>query len=370
MKRVLIYRTDLLPISETFIKAQAEALQGFQPRYIGMCRTQKSLEIPSDAILLAGLPSVATRIRKRLYWTTGLAPRFYHRAVSFQPDLVHAHFGPDGITAMRIADAVRRPLIVTLHGYDVSLPRMSSIYPALWKRASIFLCVSSFIRKKAIQAGFPEEKLRVHYIGIDGDKFQPALTSPRPDTVLFVSRLVQKKGCEYLLRAMSIVQQSRPATELTVIGDGVLRQELEELARSLNIRCRFLGSQPSDAVREALQSARLFCVPSVTAKNGDSEGLGMVFAEAQAMGVPVVSFAHGGIPEVVQDGRTGFLAPEYDHAKLADGILRYLVDDDFWQQSRVRGIAWIQKRFDLATQTAELEEIYNNVIAEYKLRIA
>ena len=365
MKKVLIYRTDLLPISETFIKAQADALRGFQPRYIGLCRSLKSLEIPSDAILLAGLPSVATRIRKRFYWTTGIAPGFHSNAASFHPDLLHAHFGPDGITAMRIADAVQCPLIVTLHGYDISLPRMSSIYPGLWKRASLFLCVSNFIRRKAIEAGFPEEKLRVHYIGIDRSKFKPASIEAKPDSVLFVSRLVQKKGCEYLLRAMSIVQRSRPDSELTVIGDGVLRQPLEDLAKQLNLRCRFLGAQPSNAVREALQSTRLFCVPSVTAENGDSEGLGMVFAEAQAMGVPVVSFAHGGIPEVVQDGSTGLLAPEYDYEKLADGILRYLTDEEFWQQSRARGIAWIQKQFDLTTQTIELEEIYSDVIAKW-----
>lgn len=364
MKRVLIYRTDLLPISETFIKAQAEALQEFQYRYIGLCRPQKSLEIPSDSILLAGLPSVATRIRKRLYWTTGVAPEFHGKAVSFQADLVHAHFGPDGITAMRIAEAVRRPLVVTLHGYDISLPHMSSIYPDLWKRASLFLCVSNFIYRKALEAGFPKEKLRVHYIGIDRSKFKPVITEPKPDSVLFVSRLVQKKGCEYLLRAMSIVQQSRPNAELTIIGDGALRQQLEDLARQLNLRCKFLGAQSSDTVRQTLQATRLFCVPSVTAENGDSEGLGMVFAEAQAMGVPVVSFSHGGIPEVVLDGSTGLLAPEYDYERLADGILRYLMDEEFWRQSRSLGIDWIEKRFDLDTQTRELESIYSDVISK------
>jgi colanic acid/amylovoran biosynthesis glycosyltransferase len=365
MKRVLIYRTDLLPISETFIKAQAEALQKFQFRYIGLCRPTKSLEISSDSILLAGLPSFATRVRKRLYWTTGIAPSFHHEASSFRPGLVHAHFGPDGITAMRIADVARCPLIVTLHGYDISLPRMSSIYPGLWKRASLFLCVSNFIRRKAIEAGFPEEKLRVHYIGIDRNKFKPASTQSKPDSVLFVSRLVQKKGCEYLLRAISIVQRSRPNVKLTVIGDGELRQQLENLAKQLNIRCKFLGAQSSDEIREALRATRLFCVPSVTAENGDSEGLGMVFAEAQAMGVPVASFAHGGIPEVVQDGVTGLLAPERDYEKLADGILRYLTDDEFWQQSRTQGINWIEKRFDLHTQTMELENIYSEVIEKW-----
>lgn len=363
-RRILVYRTDMLPLSETFILTQTRALKSFRPRLIGMCRPEDSLDVPSDTLLLTGDRTRWTVVRKRLYWMTGLAPWFHRNAAHTKAALVHAHFGPDGITAAHIAKVLRLPLIVTLHGYDVTIPRKSpDTYAKLWRQASLFLCVSEFIRGKAIAAGFPAEKLRVHHIGIDCSRFSPTLSAPKPDTILFVGRLIEKKGCEYLLRAMAHVQGARPGAELTIIGDGVLRTPLEELAKQLDLNCRFLGSQPSEVVRQALETARVFCAPSVTASNGDSEGLAMVFAEALAMGVPVVTSDHGGIRELVEDGVTGILAPERDSEKLAEGILRYLSDDELWTASRARGVAKVRNEFNLATQTERLEQIYSEVIS-------
>jgi glycosyltransferase involved in cell wall biosynthesis len=100
----------------------------------------------------------------------------------------------------------------------------------------------------------------------------------------------------------------------------------------------------------------------VTARSGDSEGLGIVFAEAQAMGVPVVSSLHGGIPEVVSDGVTGLLAPERDHDRLAQHIIRFFSDDTFWNDCSRKAVSWIADKFDLQKQTAYLEKIYKDVI--------
>jgi glycosyltransferase involved in cell wall biosynthesis len=114
-------------------------------------------------------------------------------------------------------------------------------------------------------------------------------------------------------------------------------------------------------VRQEMNSARVFCVPSVAARNGDSEGLGIVFAEAQAMGVPVVSSLHGGIPEVVCDGSTGLLAPERDHSRLAEHITRFFADETFWKDCSRKAQAWISDRFDIRRQTVSLEETYTEV---------
>jgi glycosyltransferase involved in cell wall biosynthesis len=183
--------------------------------------------------------------------------------------------------------------------------------------------------------GYPQDKLQVHYIGTDVNRFKSSPQTRDSNLVLFVGRLVEKKGCEYLMRAMELVQIERPESKLVVIGDGPLRQSLECLARTTNIRCSFLGAQPSASVAEWLGRARVFCAPSVTAANGDSEGLGLVFAEAQATGTPVVSFKHGGVPEVVRDGDTGLLAAERDHQGLARHLyancraLLFAADEDF-----------------------------------------
>ena len=138
-----------------------------------------------------------------------------------------------------------------------------------------------------------------------------------PNMVLYVGRLVPYKGCDYLLRAMQRVQQQRPQAHLIVIGEGFFRSHLEQLAAELGVRCQFLGEKPQKEIRSWYERARVFCGPSVTLEDGMSEAFGNVFSEAQAMGVPVVSFQHGGIPETMQGGITGLLAPERDVPTLA-----------------------------------------------------
>jgi colanic acid/amylovoran biosynthesis glycosyltransferase len=375
MRKVLIYRNELLPISETFIRGQAAALKTFEPIFIGLRRYTAGFPLPDSSVVFSQSDSYVARGSGLLYKLGGWAPRFHARARAAGASLIHAHFAVDGVNALALAAATELPLMTTLHGIDVttkeSLYRQSVIgriylskRQKLWQRASVFTCASDFLRKSAIEAGFPEEKLRVHYIGIDLSFFQPSTLSGPRTTVLFVARLVEKKGCKYLIRAMQEVQDRFPLANLVIIGDGPERASLEALAKELGVRCEFRGAQPSAAVRQELATARVFCVPSVTASTGDSEGLGIVFAEAQAMGVPVVSSLHGGIPEVVRQQETGLLAPEQDHRKLAEHIGRFFADDQFWTDCSKRAVAWVHERFDIGKQTRELESIYETVIAK------
>ena len=133
------------------------------------------------------------------------------------------------------------------------------------------------------------------------------------------------------------------ATEarLVVIGDGTFRAPLEQLNRELGVGADFLGELPQQTVRPWLERARVFCGPSVTLEDGMSEAFGNVFSESQAMGVPVVSFRHGGIPETMRDGITGLLAPERDVEQLAAHLTRYLEDNSFWAKSREEGMRWV-----------------------------
>lgn len=356
---VLIFKENLLPLSETFIDAQTRHLCRFEPRYVGLGQAAPSLPVSDDAILLTRGQSATAHFWQKLYRRVGVAPRFHRQAAAVRASLLHAHFASGGRSALPLARSLRIPLIVTLHGSDVTTRiDFRERYQELWNHASTFICVSHFIRQKAIEAGFPEQKLRVHYIGIDREMFQPCLQTDRRDVVLFVGRLVEKKGCGFLLQAMAKVQAQYPGVQTVVIGDGPLRSSLEQLAKTLGVSCQFLGAQPASAVRQSLSSARVFCAPSVTAQNGDSEGLGMVFAEAQAMGTPVVSFRHGGIPEVVLDGQTGLLAPEGDADTLSIHLLRMLSDRQFWSNCVEEGMAWIRTQFDVKLQTRELEQIY------------
>jgi colanic acid/amylovoran biosynthesis glycosyltransferase len=363
MRKVLVFKETLLPPSETFILAQTKALIEYAPLLAGLERAHPSLALPREPLLLSDYGVSISDLRAKLYRRTGAAPFFHQKAKRALPDLVHAHFASGGRSALPLARSLGVPLLVTLHGADVTVrSSQPEIYKRLGEQASLFLCVSEFVRQSALAAGFPSHKLLVHYIGIDREVFSLPNAREVSRGVLFVGRLVEKKGCEYLLRAMQVVQQAHPQCELTVIGDGPLRAALETLARELKIRFQFRGIQPPAVIREALQKTHIFCVPSVTAANGDSEGLGIVFAEAQAMGVPVVSTAHGGIPEIVLDGVTGLLVPERNHRALADALSRLLADQELWQRFHLAALERIKRNFDLKTQTALLENIYTGII--------
>ncbi|HEY5213609.1 MAG TPA: glycosyltransferase [Acidobacteriaceae bacterium] len=366
--RVVIFRSALLPVSETFIREQAEALRRFEPIYAGLKQERSGLPHSARSILLASHGARLPLLRTLLYQVSGYSPAFKARIKEVRPSLIHAHFALDGVAALPLAEHLNIPLIVSLHGYDVTSSDSSLRSSAtgllyllrrrqLWEGAHTFLCVSEFIRYQAIEAGFPRNKLRVHYTGVDCKHFSQS-DGPRDGNILFVGRLVQKKGCQFLLEAMVEVSRALPGTSLTVIGDGPLRSRLQAQASQLNIPVRFLGARPISEVRDCMSRASLFCVPSLRADNGDSEGFGMVFAEAQAMGTPVVSFNHGGLPEAVEDGHTGLLVPERDTHALAAAIIRLLSDATLWSRFSARGSARIREKYSLETQTQILEDIY------------
>ena len=368
----MIFRHHLLPHSETFIRSQAEALRCYQPHYVGM-RLVQGLQIPAERTLAVNEGGLLGRMNEISTKVKGFAPNFVQKIRHLTPVLIHAHFGLDGAMVLPLARNLQLPLLVTFHGFDITVrdeyanPSVGQwIYlrrrEELKQEARLFIAVSKFIKKKLLEHGFPSEKILVHYIGVDTELFQPNPVVQRQPIVLFVARLVEKKGCEYLIHAMSKVQAVMPEVELVVIGDGPLRTSLEQLAGKKLRRYQFLGVQPPDLVLTWMNKAKVFSVPSITAKSGDSEGFGMVFAEAQAMGLPVASFASGGIPEAVADGETGLLTHERDSEGLAACILRLLEDQELWQRLSQNGQERVRTIFNLHAQTRVLESLYQERI--------
>ena len=143
-----------------------------------------------------------------------------------------------------------------------------------------------------------------------------------------------------------------------------MRGELEQMAAQKLKKFRFLGTQPPHVVKEWMNQAKVFSVPSIRAENGAEEGLGMVFLEAAAMGLPVASFATGGIPEAVEHGKSGYLAPERDHAKLSFYIDELLNKKQVWKSFSDYGQDRVRRQFDLYEQTRKIEELYKMVIAK------
>ena len=348
-------------MSETFIITQASALTRYKPQYVGVFRPEKSLDIPGKPII--ALPSGGRlELLRHLYYKTGFAPGFFRALRQVNPDLIHAHFAWSGKNALRLARALSRPLVVTLHGHDVTVKRdYRSEYSKLWAATSIFICVSESIRDKAVEAGFPSDKLRIQYNGIEPAPVTDVDPEKDSGLILFVGRLVEKKGCTYLLRAMALVKESCPDARLVMIGDGPLRPVLMEEAASRNIPCTFLGAQPPEVVRRYQRQATIACVPSVTAENGDSEGLPTVILEALTACTTVVASTHAGAREAITDGETGLLVSERNADELAAALIRALQDPDLRLHMREKGRTLVREKFDVRNLAKNLEDIYDEV---------
>lgn len=377
MKQVAVFRHQMFKLSEPFITQQSEQLRNFRPVYLGRDRFGGA-PAGSESHALTDMPD-QRRFHRRLWQVLTRDPGPYLQLLGDRRlDLIHAHFGVDGIYALPLARKLDVPLVTTFHGYDATT-RLGALLrsgsPAavnyalfrhqLAQQGDLFLCGSEFIRRKVLALGFPEDRTLVHYTGIDTDRIMARSVEAEPPTLLHVARLVEVKGTEYLLRAFAQVVHAMPAVQLQIIGDGPLRPSLEQLAQSLGIAAnlQFLGARPHVEVMAALSGAAMLILPSVSTRSGETEGLGMVLLEAAAMGVPAIGTKNGGIPEVVMDGRTGFLVAERAVDELAQRILALLESPEdrrsMGQQARVS----VRERFSIAEQTQKLEGHYREVMA-------
>ena len=220
------------------------------------------------------------------------------------------------------------------------------------------IAVSRFIAEQALARGCPEDKLVQHYIGIDLERFSRARQETEHPSLLFVGRLVEKKGCTYLLQAMQQLKPKFPDLQLTLVGDGDLADSLRREAEERELDVVFCGSQDAGQIRDHLSRSWLFVAPSITAADGDAEGLGMVFLEAQALATPVVSFRSGGVVEAVEDETSGLLCEEKDVAALADNIATLLENRQLRHNMGLAGRRRVEEHFDIRRQCAKLESIY------------
>ncbi|HUY82830.1 MAG TPA: glycosyltransferase [Acidobacteriaceae bacterium] len=369
MPRVLLFRSELLPLSETFIAAQAAALTRYQPWFAGLRRIPGGIALNEQQVIAATSgEALWDKITRRAYLRSGYAPTFLSRIEALEPDLIHAHFATDACAALPIQQRLWVPLVVTLHGYDVNSDDAALAQlgvgraylrhsKALHARAHLFLCVSEFIRRRAIERGFPEEKLCLHPIGIDVDYFRPAASPPCAPIVLFVGRLVEVKGCTHLLRAMRQVEAQIPEAQLVVVGDGPLRPQLQAQAAATLRRCTFTGALTADAVRQWMQRAAVVAVPSDA-----REGFCLVACEAQSMRIPVVGFAGPGLSESIASEESGLLVPQGNAGALADAIITLLRNQALAARMGSAGRRRVKQHFNLKQQTALLEAKYDQVL--------
>ncbi len=385
MNKVLVCRAGLLPYSETFIREQLLAYSRWKPVLVGTHRVEPGLPVDGlDLRLLHNAtPTLPSRLYKRVLRELHVAPPgAAQRLRGEKAALVHVHFGTDAVDYWPLLEKLGLPVVVTLHGFDINVHKhewrrsrtslANRRYPdrlvALSKQRGVhFVAVSEAIRQRAIDYGIAPESITVRYIGVDRTRFAFSGTAvaARPKRILYVGRLVEKKGGELLIRAFADVRKRVPDAELVIAGDGPLESRFREVASQLGVNVNFLGSVSSAAVKRHIDDARVFCLPSVTAANGDAEGLPISILEAQACGVPVVTSARGGATEGILPGVTGFAFPEGDVAALGEKLTRLLQDDLLATFMSASAVAFIADRFDIHHCTRALEDLYDALLREH-----
>ena len=385
MNKVLVCRAGLLPYSETFIREQLLAYSRWNPVLVGTHRVEPGL--PVDGIELRLLHSATPTLRSRIYKRAlrelhVAAPGATRRLRAENAALVHVHFGTDAVDYWPLLRRLNLPVVVTLHGFDINVHKhewqrdrtsfANRLYPgrllAMSRQRGVhFVAVSESIRQRAIAYGIAPESITVRYIGVDRARFSfsGAPLADRARRILYVGRLVEKKGGELLIRAFAQVRSQVPRAELVMAGDGPLGARFRELAAQLGVGVQFLGSVSSAEVKRQFDSARVFCLPSVTAANGDAEGLPISILEAQACGVPVVTSARGGVTEGIIPGVTGFAFAEGDVAALSERLIKLLQDDALATSMSAAAIAFVADRFDIGHCTRGLEDLYDAQLREY-----
>ncbi len=366
MPKVAVFSTNFLEYSQTFVHEEITHHSRYEVEVFARKR-HNAERFPFEPLHLGGLRYALTR----------RDPRFDRAFRERSFALVHGHFGTGSLYAQPYAERYGLPLVVTFHGYDVPLLRSFArllpknwpyalLAPSLLRRITLGLCASKELLELLAEAGMPRERLRLYHLGIDLARFRYSGRRPLA-RVLMVGRFVEKKGFEYGIRAFAQALRAGSLAELLIVGGGEyearLRAVVEELGIAPNVH--FQGVLASEQIATLLSESDVLMAPSVVAADGDRESGVIALKEASASGAAVLGTYHGGIPEIIEDGVTGFLVPERHYELLGVRLHALLSDRERAREMGQAGRAKMEREYDLTTQVAELETRYDEAVAMF-----
>ena len=289
-------------------------------------------------------------------------------------DIIHCQFGNLGFQGQLLQDFnPSAKLIVMFRGFDISeqVKTGEHLYNSLFSRADFFLTNCEFFRQRLLKLGCDPSKVKVHYSGLDCAKFPLTVRSLKsvtstegvqnaPIRIAATGRLVEKKGFEYSIQAIAQVIKRYPNVTYDIIGDGPLREDLLALIKSLNLQAsvHLLGWRDEAEIIEVLTRSHLFVAPSVTSAAGNQDAPVNVLKEAMALGLPVVSTYHGGIPELVEHGISGLLVPERDADAIAQALFTLIKNPERWAAMGQTGRAYVETHYGLDRLNDRLVALY------------
>lgn len=367
MPRAAVFSTNFLDYSQTFVHEEVTHHQRYRVDVFARKRLHAE-RFPFEPVYVGG----------RLYGATRYDAWFHQLFARGGYDLVHGHFGTGSLYAVPYAERYRLPLVVTFHGYDVPLLRSAArLYPQNWPyallsrqmlaRMTLGLCASRELLELLVEAGVPRERLCVYHLGIDLARFR---REQRPELmrVVMVGRFVEKKGFEYGIRAFARALELGARAELFIAGGGEREARLRALVKELGVTpyVHFAGVISSSQVAELLGQSHVLMAPSVVSAEGDRESGVIALKEASASECAVLGTYHGGIPEIIDDGLTGFLVPERDHGTLGERLHRLLSDRALCERMGKAGREKMERSYDLDKQVVELESRYDEAIERFR----
>ncbi len=296
-----------------------------------------------------------------------------------QFDLIHAHWiVPQGLIAVlsRILTHQNIPVICTSHGADLYALRgalLKNLKRWTLNRTAAITIVSTAMESSLNSLGIDPNKLSVIPMGTDLHKiFAPAMHSIRkPKTLIFVGRLVEKKGVKHLIDALRFVHRQHPETELLIIGDGPEENALRAHAETVGVlhSTHFLGPLPHDELAVHYQSATLAVFPFVVAGSGDQEGFGLVIVEALGCECPVIASDLPAVHDTITDGVTGQLVPPANSAILAEKIIDLLEKPKLRDSLAQSGRASVVSRFDWQSISLRYTDLLFGLIKDFEHRL-
>jgi glycosyltransferase involved in cell wall biosynthesis len=355
---------NYLGLSETFIYEPLRHIKAFQPFVLAV--TKENLDkFPYPRIYsVSDLPLHQRALEF-------LTKSFFKKVIRDEkPKLIHAHFGWEGIHMLPLKRYSNLPMVTSLYGADISMYPRSPVYrmqlKKLFREGDLFLAACEDLKKRAIELGCPENKILVQYCGIDLERFQfipPHTKRGEITTILMLGRLVEKKGFDYGIKAFAKSFKNHKNIRLRIIGSGPQKNSLADLIESLGLGSvvNLEEGKNHQEVARAMQEADIFMMTYITARSGNAEGTPSVIKEAQAVGLPVITTKHAGVPEGVLEGETGFLAEEKDVEEISKKLNQLIENRDLRIQFGERGRNFVREKFNLINQVRELEDIYRKL---------
>jgi glycosyltransferase involved in cell wall biosynthesis len=294
-------------------------------------------------------------------------------------DVIHAHWLlPQGLIAALLSKCSRRvpSFLVTSHGADLFALRgkVANMFQRfVIRKAAAVTVVSEAMREELERIGTDVGKVDVRPMGVDmSERFTPEPGTGRSDDeILFVGRLVEKKGLRHLIDAMPTILSSRPTAFLTVVGFGP-----DEPARSAQVRhlglqdkVHFAGALPQSKLPAMYRRAAVFVAPFVEAASGDREGLGLVAVEAAACGCPVIVSDLPAVRDVFPAGTGARMVPAGSPASLSEAIVAILSDGARARSDAARLIPALKARFDWHVVAKGYTSIFDSLMEQNPRRI-